>query len=291
MNDAAILRPLAVFIAVAEHGSFRRAAEDLGLSAPLVSQIVAGLEENLGQQLLYRTTRKVTLTNAGTRLASGIGPAFSDIAALLDEFRQGRSRPRGLLRVTAPTILAQSAFARFLHAYLLANPDLRVDVDLSDDHRDPLAHGHDIALRVTRPGADEDRIRKRLFETEVILCVGRDTLVSGPASLKGLLYLRPPELPAELVFRHGEEVLRVTPSRQMVVNHAGLMREMLRFTGFAIFPVFSVADALARGDLVQILPDCDFGPVEVQALYTARRARLSNAKHFADALVGFFKGL
>ena len=75
MNESALLRPLAVFLSVAEHGSFRQAADDLGLSAPLVSQIVAGLEEELGQQLLYRTTRKVTLTDAGSRLASGAGPA------------------------------------------------------------------------------------------------------------------------------------------------------------------------------------------------------------------------
>lgn len=291
MNDSALLRPLSVFLSVAEHGSFRRAADDLGLSAPLVSQIVAGLEEDMGQQLLYRTTRKVTLTDAGSRLASGLGQAFEDIGEFLDDFRQGRARPRGRLRVTAPTILAQPALARFLHGYLTDNPDLQVYIDLSDDHRDPLAHGHDIALRITRPGGDEDRIRKRLFETEAILCVGPDTAISSPESLTGLLYVRPPELPAELDFRQGDRVLRLKPVRQMVVNHAGLVRELLRFGGFAFFPAFSVAEALARGDLVRILPDCDFGLVEVQALYTARRARLSNAKHFADALVAFLEAI
>ena len=291
MNDSALLRPLSVFLSVAEHGSFRRAADDLGLSAPLVSQIVAGLEEELGQQLLYRTTRKVTLTDAGSRLASSMGPAFGDIASVLEEFRQGRTRPRGRLRVTAPTILAQPAFARFLHVYLAENPELQVDVDLSDDHRDPLAHGYDIALRVTRPGSDDDRIRRRLFETEAVLCTGPGTEVSGPESVTDLLYLRPPELPPDLEFRQGGQVQRLSPARQMVVNHAGLVRELLRFGGCAIFPAFSVAEALARGDLQRILPDCDFGPVEVQALYTARRARLSNAKHFADALVTFLEGV
>ena len=291
MNDSALLRPLSVFLSVAEHGSFRRAADDLGLSAPLVSQIVAGLEEDMGQQLLYRTTRKVTLTDAGSRLASSMGPAFGDIASVLEEFRQGRTRPRGRLRVTAPTILAQPTFARFLHGYLAENPELQVDVDLSDDHRDPLAHGYDIALRVTRPGSDDDRIRRRLFETEAVLCTGPGTKVSGPESVTDLLYLRPPELPPDLEFRQGGQVQRLSPARQMVVNHAGLVRELLRFGGCAIFPAFSVAEALARGDLQRILPDCDFGPVEVQALYTARRARLSNAKHFADALVTFLEGV
>ncbi|MEZ5790061.1 MAG: LysR family transcriptional regulator [Nitratireductor sp.] len=280
-----------MFLSVAENGSFRRAADDLGLSAPLVSQIVARLEEDMGQQLLYRTTRKVTLTDAGSRLASGLGQAFEDIGEFLDDFRQGRVRPCGRLRVSAPTILAQPAFARFLHGYLAENPELQVDVDLSDDHRDPLAHGHDIALRVTRPGSDDDRIRRRLFETEAFLCTGPGTKVSGPESVTDLLYLRPPELPPDLEFRQGGQVQRLSPARQMVVNHAGLVRELLRFGGCAIFPAFSVAEALARGDLQRILPDCDFGPVEVQALYTARRARLSNAKHFADALVAFLEAI
>ena len=291
MNDAAFLRPLSVFLAVAEQGSFRRAASDLGLSAPLVSQIVAGLEEDMGQQLLYRTTRKVTLTDAGSRLASSLGPVFGDIATVLEEFRQGRTRPRGRLRVTAPTILAQPAFARFLHGYLADNPDLQLDIDLSDDHRDPLAYGHDMALRITRPSRDDERIRKRLFATEAILCARPETVVANPASLTSLLYIRPPELPADLEFRHGDQMLRLTPVRQMIVNHAGLVRELLRFGGFAIFPAFSVAEALARGNLVRILPDCDFGPVEVRALYTARRARLSNAKHFTDALVAFLEAI
>lgn len=291
MNEAALLRPVAVFLSVAQHRSFRRAAEDLGLSAPLISQIVAGLEEDLGQQLLYRTTRRVTLTDAGTRLVSRMGQTFEEIASELDEFRQGRVRPRGLLRVTAPTILAQAAFARFLQGYVHDNPDLQVDIDLSDDLRDPLEHGHDIALRVTRPDADDDRIRRRLFETEAILCAGPGTRVPDPSKLTEQLYLRPPDLPSELVFRKDEKVLRLVPARQMVVNHAGLVREMLRFGGFAIFPAFAVAEALARGDLVQILPDYNFGLVEVQALYTARRARLSNAKHFADALVGYLKSI
>ena len=147
------------------------------------------------------------------------------------------------------------------------------------------------ALRVARAGAGEDRIRKRLFESEAILCAGPETAISGPASLTDLLYIRPPELPAELIFRQGENLVRATPVRQMIVNHAGLVRVLLRFGGFAFFPAFAVAEALSRGDLVRILPDCDFGPVEVQVLYTARRARLSNAKHFTDALVAFLEGI
>lgn len=289
MNETSILRPVAVFLSVAQHHSFRRAAADLGLSAPLVSQIVAGLEDELGQQLLYRTTRKVTLTDAGARLAGQLGQSFEEITSVLEEFRQGKVRPRGLLRVTAPTILAQPAFARFLHGYAERNPDLELEIDLSDDHRDPVSHSHDIALRISRPGMDSERIRRRLFETRVILCAGPGTEVAGPDGLADLLYVRPPDVPSELVFRKGESVFRMSPRHQMVVNHAGLVREMLRIGGFAHFPVFCVSEALARGDLVQILPDCDFGTAEVQALYTARRARLSNARHFADALAGFLE--
>jgi len=289
-NDPSILRPIAVFLTVVSLGSFRRAADELGLSAPLTSQIVSGLEDLLGQQLLYRSTRKVTLTDAGERFAREMAPSFEAISDAVAAFRSGMSAPRGRLRVTAPTVLAQPAFARFVQRYVQENPDVRLEIDLSDEHRDPISSGHDFALRIGRLDGG-DRVCRRLFQTEGILCAGPDFRVGSPDQLARETFVRPPEVPGVLELRRDGETVRVAPDRELVVNHGGMVRELLRFGGYAAFPAFTVGEALAKGELVRILPDYSLGPVDVHALFTARRARLSNARHFADALERFIREL
>lgn len=288
MYRPALLRPLAVFMAVVEHQSFRRAAGELNISAPLASQIVSSLENSLGQQLLYRSTRRLALTDAGARLCNRLRPSFDEIGQALEEMKQSSTVPKGRLRMTLPTILAGSSFAQFIASYARSHPDLQLELDFSDDRRDPIEAGFDVAIRVGRADGD-DRVRRLIFTTEGILCAAVSSAYRTPQALERQLYIRPLSLPPTILMFQGKRRVRIKPGRQLAVNHHGMHRDMLRETGFGAFPAFAVEDAIRSGELVRILPRWTLGPIEVFALYTARRAALSVARHFVDAATTHFK--
>ena len=288
MNTASRLRPLAVFLAVAEHGSFRRAAEDLGISAPLASQIITGLEESLGQQLIYRTTRKISLTDAGETLARTTRPSLEEIEVALQDVMSLSERPRGHLRITAPTVLAQPVFAKFVHGYANEHPELRLDIDLSDDFRDPIDTGHDLAIRIGQ-AEGADRIRRKLFDTVGIICAGPYATDWTLRDLERNLFVRPPNMPETLTLHRAKDTRKIKPHNQMIANNGALVREVIKLGGYAAFPRFAVRVALETGELIQAVPKWTLGEIEVSALYTARRARLSLARHFVGAMVDFLK--
>lgn len=288
MYEPALLRPLAVFVSVVEQQSFRRAAEQLGISAPLASQIVSGLEESLGQQLLYRSTRKLVTTTAGSQLFRALRPSFDEIGRAVDELKGKTALPRGRLRVTMPTILATSALASFVAAYARNNPALQLELDFSDERRDPIEAGFDLAIRIGNADSG-DRVRRLLFATEGVLCASEASTYRTPHTLEEKLYIRPLSLPDTIVLQQGQRRVRVRPARQLAVNHHGMHRDMLRYGGFGAFPLFAVKDAISSGELVRILPKWTLGPIEVFALYTARRPALSVARDFVDVISDHFR--
>jgi DNA-binding transcriptional LysR family regulator len=287
------LRPVAVFATVAETGSFRRAAEELKLSAPLVSQIVSGLEEDLGAQLLYRSTRRITLTDAGKRLLDKARPAFDLIGEAIAEARGSTSEPKGYLKVTAPTVLASPAFAKFLAQYQHQFPQVELEIDLADEHRDPIAERIDLAIRIGQP-AGGDRIVRKLFETSGIIC-GSPAMaasISRPEDLERSLLLLPPTLSGLIQLQRDRESVEISPKSRMVINNGALIRQMvISGEGFALFPEFTVNDAIHSGALVNLMSGWTVGVIPVNAVFTARRARLSSARHFVDELARYISQL
>lgn len=283
------LRPVAVFATVAEAGTFRRAAEELGLSPPLVSQIVQGLEEDLGCQLIYRSTRRLVLTDAGSRLLEKARPGLEIIEKAITDLQDETSAAHGSLRVTAPTLFVSPAFSRFLSLYVRENPLIDLEVDLSDEHRDPIAGRIDLAIRIGNP-EDGDRIFRKLFVTDAIVCgpPGMAARVHEPDGLNDLRFLHPPTVPRRITLRSADAVMETTADLHMVINNAALIRQMVAAgEGFALFPEFTVREALRSGELERLLPDWTAGSFPVGAIYSARRARLSPARHFVDALTSF----
>lgn len=293
MNDLDLLRPMAAFAAVVEHGSFRAAAESLGLSPPYVSQLVSDLEGRLGRQLLYRSTRRFTLTEAGENFL----PHARDLA---DAFREGLDsvsgvgrRLTGRLRVSAPSVAAGPRFARIVAAFARDNPDLSLVISLDDSVIDPVAARVDLAIRVGDPG-DDPRLARKLFETRGIVCCApalRDA-ITAVADLDRLLWLRTPTMERTLTLldRDGRAA-SVAPPHQLELNSAAMIRAILaEATGFAVFPEFAVQDALAGGVLVNPLPDWATRTVPAYALFTERRTELTNARAFVEAVVTGLRG-
>lgn len=288
MNNLDLLRPIAVFVEVVDQGSFKGAAERLALSPPYVSQLISDLEARLGRQLLFRSTRKIEMTDAGVEFldhARKMSDAFS--AAL-----QSQTALSGRLRVTAPTVFAMPTFARIMSKFLEQHPDVSLEMILDDTAIDPVAARVDLSLRISDPG-DDPRLARKLFETYGVVCCAPKiaSKIHDIRDLTDLLWLRTPTTPHSLSLIDTKgKVCKVTPKHQMTVNSAEMIVALLKETsGFAVFPEFATVDTIDTGELVNPLPGCKTSVVPAYALYTERRTELSNARAFVNCLIDGLK--
>jgi DNA-binding transcriptional LysR family regulator len=253
---------------IAHTGSFTRAAERLGCSKAAVSQRLAELERAVGLTLVQRTTRSVRLTEAGQRLVDDTAESFAQIARGLHGVRDLAGQPRGLVRVTAPVALGRQQVAPTLEPFLRRHPQVRIELELSDQLTNLAHEGFDLAVRHTTAPPDNHVAWK--------LCDSRTLLVASAAYLRRrgtpahpselaqhdcLAYLRPG--PAQWLFEAGErprgarEPQRVSVAVQgpLRANNSELLRDaVLSGLGIAQLPDFSAAAALRAGRLREVLP-------------------------------------
>ncbi len=142
------LNALAVFAVVAEETSFRGAADRLGVTRSAVSQTLRRLEEELGVTLVRRTTRSMSLTEEGARLREEIAPAIAEMRAALEGARAHRAEVRGQLRLAVSTIAESVLSGTLLAEFGLACPDVQLDVLVTDEEFDIVAHGFDAGVRL-----------------------------------------------------------------------------------------------------------------------------------------------
>src|SRR5579863_2524411 len=148
------LQELAVFVRTAESGSFSRAGRGLGLSQPSISRIVSELEDRLGTKLLLRSTRRITLTDAGALFLDRAREVLADLEDAEDAAR-GVDSLRGIIRLAIPVIYGTREIIPRLPKFLAAHPLLRVEMTVSDARQDLVAEGADIAIRL---GALDDSV-------------------------------------------------------------------------------------------------------------------------------------
>lgn len=142
------LNALAVFALVAEERSFRAAADRLGVTRSAVSQTIRRLEESIGIALVLRTTRSVSLTEAGENLHAEIMPAIGDMRAALERTALLAGRPRGRLRLAVSSIAERFLSGPFLAGFATANPEVDLDITVTDDEFDIVAEGYDAGVRL-----------------------------------------------------------------------------------------------------------------------------------------------
>lgn len=182
------LSELAAFDAVARHKSFRRAGEERGVTASAISHAVTNLEARVGIRLLNRTTRSVSLTDAGAMLLSRLSPAFGDIGSAMDGLNQFRDTPFGKVRINAPSSIAAAVLGDAVGRLAEAHPHLQLEIITTDRLVDIVEEGFDAGVRLgesLREGMTAVRILPRL----------RFSLVGSPAYFER----RPlPRTPADL---------------------------------------------------------------------------------------------
>ncbi|RMX02824.1 LysR family transcriptional regulator [Allofranklinella schreckenbergeri] len=296
------LNDLAYFAHVAGHGGFAAAERATGIPKSKLSRRVAALEEHLGVRLIQRTTRRFAITDMGQRTLQHARAMLAEAEAAQALAREHSGAPRGTVRLSCPPALLHYAVGGMLARFLNAWPQVSVQVQASNQNIDVWQDGIDLALRVRSPDAPLPR-----EETLRPLALSPHVLVAAPALLANAPPPATPEdlalLPSIALGNSPEEsqwplttpdgrhiTLPLAP--RLVVNDAdALLCAALAGVGCAALPRLLAHDALARGDLQEVLPDWAPPAGQVQAAYATRRGMRPAVRMLLDALSAGFEDL
>jgi len=283
------------FIMVVTEGSFTRAAEHLEMSPQLVSKYVAQLEQHLGVRLLNRTTRKLHLTEAGTRYYPRAQQVLTDIDDMEHQLGDLQTQARGLLRISAPVSFATRHLAPLLSDFQRAHPAVGIDLQLNDRKVDIVEEGFDIALRIGHLKSSS-LIAKRIAPVRVVICASPEYLrrhgtPRHPKDLKTHRYLRYSYMEQE----SGDSLFRWLPGRDplhggdLVSNNGDVLVESaMAGAGIALQPTFIAGAAIKAGTLRVVLPEHEPKPMSLYAVYAHRQLLASKVRCFVDFMEGYF---
>lgn len=289
MSGTIDLNQFLIFVRVIQAGSLSEAARRLNVPKSTVSRKVSELEERMGERLIQRTTRKLSLTEAGRVLFERVGPAMSDIEEAESTVLGMRGTPRGLLRVAAP--MSFSKLGPIVAEYLVRHPDAAVEMVCSDRRVDLVEERFDVAIRA---GAlvDSTLVARNLGKAKFMLVVAPEY-----SKHHGV-----PKTPAELTshacvtFSGGvaphvwtleskskRVEIRIKP--RLTVNDMEIARDAaLAGVGIACLPEIFCGDDVRARRLLHVLVDWSAGEVPMHALYPTRRHLSPKVVAFVDLL-------
>ncbi len=284
------LRQIAIFAKTVDYGSFRSAAEALQLSPSVVSHHVAQLEQQLGVALLYRSTRKLSLTSHGEQLLRSaremIEAAENGLSAITNESR----RLSGELRVTMPAVLAQSALVDRIATFARTNPNVRLTLDFSDLRREIINDGIDVAIRMGWLRDSALKVKK-LYDVERKLVAARSYLQTLPApdsprDVADWDWVGLAQVSMKPEFRKArQESVRIRPDFRVSVNDAhALYRLAHAGAGLAILPAFLADLGISTRVLQHVLPDWTVDSVGVFAVWPPNAPKEGLTAHFIESL-------
>lgn len=286
---------LVAFHSVVKHSSFAKAAEELSLSPSGVSRIVTRLEERLGVRLVQRTTRSLSLTEAGAAFYARASQILADLLDAEAEVQKATAQPRGNLRITASLLFGQMYIAPVLDEILALYPELSIDLTLTNRFVDIIDEGIDLAIRI---GALSD---SRLIARR--LCANKRVLVASPQYLERRgVPKHPDDLAAhDIVIYTGfarprewkligpDGPVSVALSGRIATNNIAVLGDSAKMgLGITVGPTMSVNQELVKGELVRVLPDYEFEQSAIFAVYPSARQLSTKVRAVVDFLVGKF---
>ncbi|HEK1684213.1 TPA: LysR family transcriptional regulator [Pseudomonas putida] len=273
------LNDLDAVLAIARRASFRAAAIDLGMSTTALSNAIGKLEANLGVRLFNRTTRSVSLTDAGRLFVEHVAPALGEVQGALEVVRAQRDQPSGMLRINAAAFAAREIIGPLVLEFLRRYPQMQVDLVTEGRLVDIVADGFDLGVRV----AD-------LVPSDMIsLSLGRPQRYAVVASAAYLAARGTPRLPADLQrhscvrvrlpdgalfrwrFANGNSAQQIDVQGPITLDEASLARTaVMAGVGLGYFMEQDVREDIAAGRLVRVLDDWT-PPLPGLCLYYAGR--------------------
>ena len=287
------LRRYAIFAAVVEAGSMTGAAKSLGMTPSAVSQHISQLENLLGLTLLHRSTRRLSLTEAGEVVWQGCRVLQQTLSETELRLSEVRDTLLGEVRITAPVGMAGQPLALALSPLLQAHPGLTIQIIADDEKRDLIAERIDVALRVgSLP--DSTLVARKLGQTRMLLCaapayLARKGTPRTPPDLATHDWLCGEMLGSGLLLvdeKGGEHRVRFKP--KVLCNNVLPLRQFaLAGQGISLQPEGEISEDLAQGRLLELLPGFRVAPMEIHAI-TPQREIPEKVRRVVEALRSYF---
>jgi len=283
---------MAVFVRVAESGNLSRAARELKLSQPSVSRIVGTLEARLGTTLLLRTTRSISLTEAGTLYLERAKYLLAEMEEA-EQAARGVDSLHGVVRLAMPVLYGTRAVIPALAPFLARHPDLRVEMIMSDARQNLITDGVDVAIRLGVGPLDDSTFGARRLALVERLVVAAPAYLSAHGA---------PAHPAELArhdcivqhglfgreswrFTHDQTVTSVNVPGKLWINSApGILAAAVAGLGIALATGVMAGEELRTGQLTQLLERYRLDPAEVHAVFPAGPRPSAKVRAIVDHL-------
>ncbi|MFG1378226.1 LysR family transcriptional regulator [Xanthobacter autotrophicus] len=255
---------LRIFVHVARRGSFAAAARDLDMDASAVSRAVAALEAELDARLMHRTTRTMSLTEAGLAYLARVEPILDELDRARDEVASARAEPVGTLRLTASVAFGEACLMPLLPQMRMRFPRLKLDLILTDANLDLAAERIDMALRLA-PDVRADVIGVKLFATRYRVVASPDYCAreGAPRTPQEVgehcaIVFGLPDFRLRWLFRRDGQVEEVPVRGDIAISSGLAIRHASRDgLGLALLPDWLVGPDLAAGRLIDLFPDHD----------------------------------
>ncbi|MBT2340368.1 MULTISPECIES: LysR family transcriptional regulator [Pseudomonas] len=285
------LQAMRVFVTVVDLGSQSAAAEHLDLSRPVVSRYLAELEDWVGARLMHRTTRKLSLTAAGTEIL----PRCRQMLDLSGDMQAAVSKPddapRGLLRISASTSFGQAQLAEAMAEYVKRYPGVSVDLQMLDRTVNLVDERIDLAIRMSND-LDPNLIARRLTVCRSVICASPGYLSEHPTPQRVEDLSRHNCLTHSYFgkslwhFEQDGEQVSVPVQGSISANEAStLLRATMAGAGVAMLPSYQAGAHIKRGELVRLLAHAEPRQMNMYAVYASRKHMPSALRSLLDFLV------
>jgi len=289
-----MLNAMQTFVAVAENSGITAAADKLGCSKAIVSRTLSLLEERLDVRLLNRTTRKVSLTEAGTEYLEHCRAMLEQNAEIESRFAEKGLEPQGHLRISAPMTFGTQHITPVLPEFIDKYPKVQVDIQMTDRFVDIVEQGMDLAIRIGATGSDSLIVRK-FAETQHQVAAspeliekmgGMPRTVEDLKSWPSVAYSLRTAAPSWQSSRVNPELERARSN-----NGEAILRLAEAGVGLAYIPTFIMEDSIKAGKLKVLLPGIAQESTPLYILYPHRRRLALKTRVFIDFMVQKFSNM
>lgn len=275
-----ILKAMQTYVSVVEAGSLAGAADRLDTSNAAISRQLAALEDHLAVRLINRTTRRLSITDAGQEFLGRAQQVLADVAEAEAIAGANAIKPSGVLRISAPLSFGISKLGKWLPSFLDLYPDIKLDIDLSDRLSDLATDGIDVAIRIARQPAFTNVVSRRIAAIDMEICASADYLSkvgspATPAELSGLQTLNFSYLTSgdtwHLTHTDGRST-SVHLKPHVHATNGDILRDFaVNGHGITILPRFIVERDLAEGRLTRVLTEWTMTGFNLYAVYLSRK--------------------
>lgn len=284
------LRAIAIFAKTIETGSFRECAKALGLSPSVVSHHIAQLEHKLGLTLLYRSTRKMSLTAEGEHLYEASKKMLEAIELGLDSILPAAENPSGTLRVSMPSILVRSGLMEKIAQFCYELPNVKLHLNFTDKIVDLIEERFDMGIRIGTL-TESGLMSKKLFSFgRKLVCspsfFEKQTKAKKPEDLSAWCWIGIEMLPLSRRFRKGagKSVIVNYQARLMCDSVDAAYQLAIAGAGLSSPPDFLVERDIKEGKLVEVLPEWQMEPLSVYAIWPQNLLKNNLASRFRNSL-------